>query len=89
MNAEVYRKLDNVAFNLNAGAYRQQMHGRTRPLRHFNPCPKATTITAALAQPGTLFGPTLDLAALVPCSCHPGLTSDDMFNPAYYERANG
>lgn len=47
--AKNIRRYEAVAYWLEREAYRQQMEGRTKPLKQFYPCSKALVFTAAMA----------------------------------------
>lgn len=79
---DIYRKLENVSYWLNETKYLQDfLRNHNKPLRQFTPCPKSVTIIEkGLKNPDALLWPTLELAALEVCACHPGVTCDDLLS---------
>jgi hypothetical protein len=73
-----YDKIQNAAHRLNADAYRLQMKGRDKPLKHFDPCPRSLVLLDCLREAGHL-GTAMANASLTCCDCHPGLDLDGLY----------
>lgn len=83
-NERVYIKLENVSYWLNETKYAQDFKAAGSPwrgLKQFTPCPKSVVIIKeGLRKEDALMLPVLEKAALEPCTCHPGITSDDLLD---------
>ena len=72
------RRYAFIADVLQKEAYRQQMIGRTKPLKQFDPCAKGLVFTAAISS-GMVSAQAIQKAAYTLCSCHPDLTEDNLW----------
>ena len=74
-------RYEYVAHWLQAEAYRQQMEGRTKPLKQFHPCAKGLLFTAAMAKrPIPVTTIVIPEAAITPCNCHNSLPEQALWN---------
>lgn len=74
-------RYERVAYWLEREAYRQQMEGRTKPLKHFYPCAKALVFTAAMAKrPVPVTSVVVQDAYYTECACHHNLTETELLN---------
>lgn len=78
----IYIKLENVSYWLNETKYAQDFkRNKNKPLRQFTACPKSIVIIEqGLKKEDALMYPVLEKAALEICTCHPGVTADDLMD---------
>ena len=81
----LYRRYQNAALHLQREAYRQQMQGRTKPLKHFSPCARGLVFTAACAPAwkGERLSVQTEIvyeALMTPCACHTTITESDIWD---------
>ena len=81
-----YDRLQNCAHRLNYDAHKQQMKGRSKRLRQFTPCAKSLRIIECMNEDGHI-GVALMEAAQIPCSCHSGLTEEQLVDMSFDDAA--
>ncbi len=76
----LYKRYEWMSYRLEREAYRKQMEGRTKPLKHFLPCEKALVFTRAMGEPsGVVTSLVIPTAARTICACHPALGEADLW----------
>ena len=78
----IYIKLENVSYWLNETKYAADFkRNNNRHLKQFTPCPKSVVIIKeGLYKEDALMLPVLEKAALEICTCHPGVTWEDLLD---------
>ena len=79
-NQKNYTRLQRVAEWLQQEAYRQQIKGRTKPLKQFMPCERGVAITKHLRDEKIVTTVALQAASEAWCHCHKHLTLDELIN---------